>query len=282
MENKYKKVILFLIAIALSFACERFEARGFIFSYNNADQRFDQSMKWNNENITRELTVTEDNYTIFVMSDSHVGTTNNLDHFLDSAKNENAIAAVMTGDLTEGHPEDYALFQERLPTSDSLITFQMAGNHDLYFDGWKQYFSIFGSSTYFFTVSAGQSSDLFICLDTGGGTLGSKQLEWLKMILSAKRDNYRHCILFTHNNLFRIRHTSSTNPNVEELRVLTELSIKHQIDMIVTGHDHKRNVVSLGNTIHITMDALKDNYQDAGYLKLMIREGEINYSFVKI
>ena len=28
----------------------------------------------------------------------------------------------------------------------------MAGNHDLFYDGWKEFYSRFGSSTYLFTV----------------------------------------------------------------------------------------------------------------------------------
>lgn len=100
----------------------------------------------------------------------------------------------------------------------------------MYFHGWKQFYSLFGSSTYLFIVKTPQSTDVFICLDSGSGTLGSNQLDWLKDILETERPNYRRCVLFTHVNLFRIRHTISANLPVEELYVLMELCVKHQID----------------------------------------------------
>ncbi|MFW5835368.1 MAG: hypothetical protein ACOCU3_00285, partial [bacterium] len=77
-------------------------------------------------------------------------------------------------------------------------------------------------------------------------------------------------------------HTSSTTPNVEELRVLMDLCIEHRVDMVVAGHDHKKNVVQFGGTTHITMDALKDGYEDAGYLVLDIGPASAAYEFVQL
>ena len=93
----------------------------------------------------------------------------------------------MAGDLTTGHEEDYNVFEQHLPQQDSLPAFLIAGNHDLFFNGWKEFYSRFGSSTYLFTVKTPDATDLFICLETGGGTLGDKQLEWLINILQTIR-----------------------------------------------------------------------------------------------
>ena len=95
----------------------------------------------------------------------------------------NAVAVVMVGDLTTGHAEDYALFEQHLPNRDSLPSFLIPGNHDLYFNGWEEFYTRFGSSTYFFTIRTTTATDLFICLDSGGGTLGNLQLDWLKEML---------------------------------------------------------------------------------------------------
>jgi predicted phosphodiesterase len=282
METGFKKIICWLLLFFSFSACEKFEMRGFILSYETANQRFEQSMDWNYEHPFKEITIPVEDYTIYAMSDCHAGGTKNLDFFLNEAKRMNAVAAVMAGDLTRGHAKDYYTFQQHLPSQDSLISFQMVGNHDLFFDGWKQFYSLFGSTSYIFTVKTPQASDLYICLDTGGGTLGSNQLDWLKDILETDRPNYRHCILFTHNNLFRIRHTDSANPFVEELQVLIELCIKHQIDMVVAGHDHLKNVVKLGNTTHITLDALEDDFKQAGYLILSVKQGKIEYEFINL
>lgn len=276
-----KIIILSFLGFAFS-ACDKFEMRGFVLSYESADQRFDQSMDWNIEHPFKNIVVPLDDYSIFTAADSHVGGTKNLDFFMESALNANAAALVMVGDITTGREDDYLNYKLHLPEQDDLTSFHVIGNHDLYFDGWKQFYKQFGSTTYLFTIETPQASDLFICLDTGSGTLGSGQLEWLKDILKNERSNYRNCIIFTHNNLFRIRHTTSTNPFVEELHVLMELCVKHQIDMVITGHDHKRNVVTLGNTTHVTLDALQDEGKNAGYFKLFIMQGKVEYEFVEL
>jgi hypothetical protein len=139
---------------------------------------------------------------------------------------------------------------------------------------------MFGSSSYSFSVTTPVASDLYICLDTGGGTLGPSQLSWLKELLINERPNYRRCVIVTHNNLFRIRRTTSTTPQVEELSVLIELFAKYSVDMAITGHDHKKNVVEFGGTVHITMDALKDGLDYSGYFQLNVESGKLGYNFI--
>jgi len=282
METKLKSILCTVLLAFVFAGCDLFEMRGFILSYETVNERFEQSMEWNTKNPYREITIAEDNYSVFVMSDSHVGGVNNLNHFNNEAIKSHAIAAVMVGDLTTGHAKDYTTFYQNLPTPDSLLTFQMVGNHDLYFDGWKTFYSLFGSSVYLFKVTTGESTDLFVCLDSGGGTFGSKQLQWLEELLKSERQDYRHCLLFTHNNLFRSRHTTSTNPFVEEVRVIMKLCIEHQVDMFITGHDHKKDELTFGNTTYLTTNALHDDYKDAGYLKLTIGGEEIDFDFIKL
>ncbi len=143
----------------------------------------------------------------------------------------------------------------------------------------REFYSRFGSSTYFFTVKTPKATDLFICLETGGGTLGNKQLDWLINIFETKRLDYRHCIVFTHNNFFRTRHTDSTNPPVEEIHALLELFIRYHVDMVITGHDHKQDTEVFGNTTYIIMDALKDGESNAGYFQIRVKSSTIGYKF---
>lgn len=281
MDTVLKKITALWLVFLVFSACEKYEMRGFFISHQSADQRFKQSMAWNSAHPFKEINVAVGDYTLFVMSDSHVGGTKNLDLFLEEAIQKNAVAAMMAGDITTGHAEDYSTFFNHLPPQDSLLAFPIVGNHDLYFDGWKQFYLLFGATTYVFKVKTPGATDLFICTDTGSGTLGSNQLTWLKDFLKRERSDYRYCILFTHNNIFRIRHTTSTNPFVEELRILLELCVKHKIDMVVAGHDHKKNVVKFGNTTHITLDALVDDNKQAGYLNLYIHPGRIDYEFIQ-
>ena len=244
-----------------------------------ANQRFTQSLDWNNSNPYRGLTVPADDYLILTMGDSHVGGTINLDNFCKTARVKHAAAVIMAGDLTSGHSKDYNVFEQHLPPQDSLATFLIAGNHDLFFNGWKEFYSRFGSSTYLFTIKTTTAADLFICLETGGGTLGDKQLDWLINVLETMRAGYRHCIVFSHNNLFRSRHTDSTNPLVEEVQVILELFTKYHVDMVLAGHDHKKDSEMFGLTTYIIMDALKDGSEDAGYFQIHVKDGDIEYEF---
>jgi len=281
MGHQLKVQIALLLALSLFFpACEKVDISGMFISNESINQRFEQSMDWNAVHPFREITVPFDDYFILSMSDSHVGETTNLDSFVNIGKTTNASALVMVGDLTTGHTQDYAEFQQHIPNQDSLPSFLMVGNHDLYFDGWNQFFSRFGSSTYLFTISTPVATDLYICLDTGGGTLGNKQLDWLKDILQTERPNYRRCIVFTHNNLFRFRHTFSTNPLIEELHVLIILFTKHKVDMVITGHDHQQYAKLFGNTTHIVMDALMDGLSNSGYFQLNVKNGNLEYEFL--
>ncbi len=226
------------------------------------------------------ITIPQSTYTINVMSDSHVGGTKNLDTFFNNSIDEGATAVVMAGDITTGHEEDYNLFASHLPSMVTLPYFAVVGNHDLYFDGWQHFYTIFGSSSYYFEVNTPENSDLFICLDTGGGTLGNLQFEWFKDLLESVRADYRYCVVFTHNNLFRFRPTASTNPMVEELQVLQDLFLRHNVNMVVTGHDHQRNTGILGNTTHIIMDAILDEDDNASYLRLIVGEETLEFDFV--
>lgn len=281
MGNLKIKIALPFLLILLS-ACEKMEMRGFITSYENVNQRFEQSIEWNLQNPPLEINTSQQNYSIYSMGDSHVGGTHNLDQLFKDATDNEVKAVVMVGDLCTGHKTDYDEFSAHLPAKDALQYFAITGNHDLYFDGWQHFYSIFGSSTYFFTVHTPTASDLFICLDTGGATLGNKQLEWFKNLLETKRNNYRHCTVFTHNNLFRFRQTATANPFVEEMHVLLDLFTRHNVNMVVTAHDHKQNTDILGNTTHIIMDALEDSNDNASYLKLSITKKNIAYSFIEL
>lgn len=277
-----KKFFPLLIVLLLFAACDIFEFRGFVMPYETVDQRFEQSMAWNAEHPYKSISVPEDHYDLFVMGDTHVGDTLLLNIFLKTAIFEGASAAVMAGDITSGNDEDFYIFERQLPPEDSLITFPIAGNHDLYFHGWEQYYELFGTSTYLFTVHTPNDSDLYICLDNGAATMGSKQLAWLKEILENERPQYRNCVLFTHTNFFRIRRMIATNPFVEELQYLTELCLRHDVNMVISGHDHERNTGRLGNTEFLILDALLEKEKDPSYLILNIDNGEIFYEFIDL
>lgn len=281
MGNQMNQRSLLLIAISLLVtACSK--DSDLVTSGESVNMRFTESMDWNEKHPYKEILVDSDDYLILAMADSHVGGTTNLDKFINIARTEQPSAVVMDGDLTGGLTNEYNLFEKHLPEKDSLESFLIVGNHDLWYNGWGEFYSRFGSSSYYFTVKTPAASDLFICLDTGGGTLGNLQLEWVTDLLQSVRPHYRRCIIITHINLFRPRHTTSTNLVVEELYLLIDLFTRSNVDMVITGHDHVRDEEIFGVTDYIQLDALEDDLSNAGYLQVRVKKGNLEYEFEEV
>lgn len=281
MENKLK--LIFLSVILFFTGCTyRLDFTGFLFPDDLIDSRFVQSDDWNQTHPFKTLTVPSENYHLLIAGDSHIGGTVNLDKFIGQSKKTAAAAFIIVGDIVTGHKQDYDTLKNHLPDFNLMPWFMAVGNHDLYFDGWKSFFPYFGSSSYYFSIQTPGAKDLNIVIDSGSGTLGGKQLAWLKNVLENERSHYRHCFVYSHVNFFRNRHTGSTNPLVDELYVLTELFAQYQVDMIFSGHDHMRSINHLGNTSYITMDALLDGFPSAGYVDLTVDKTRASYNFVDL
>jgi predicted phosphodiesterase len=281
MEFKLTQRSLLTVAIFLMVtACGKVE--GPTSSSEPVDERFSESMEWNMRHPYTEINVESDDYTILTMADVHVGGTINLDKFLNIALTVKPAAVIIDGDLDGGKAEEYDTFQKHYPKNDSLRSFYLAGNHDLWHNGWEEFYSRFGSSSYYFTVKTPTGTDLFICIDTGGGTLGKLQTEWLTEILKTMRSSYRRCVVITHVNFFRPRKTESTNLVQEELVFLMDLFARYNVDMVITGHDHESDVETFGVTTYIVVDALEDGLSNAGYMNMRVKNGKIGYQFVNI
>ncbi|HBS88899.1 MAG: hypothetical protein A2W91_00840 [Bacteroidetes bacterium GWF2_38_335] len=273
------KVIIFLLVCISLVSCKKLDPKGLFASDDPANKRFEQSQDWNTAHPAVEIITGSDSYTIFALGDSHIGETASLDSFLTEATEQNITAVLMAGDLTTGHVEDQMRSSDIINMHDTLNIFTTPGNHDLFFDGWETFFSLFGASSYYFSVKTPSASDLFICLDTGGATLGKDQFEWLKNLLESERNNFRHCIIFTHINFPRFRTIFSSNQAAEEMYTLFDLMSKHKVDMVIGAHDHERNAVQFGNTLYVTMDAFSREEEVSGYLKLEVDSENLIYFF---
>jgi len=284
MANRIIKIFSFILLILLVIpGCYKdVDYTGFIRSTDRVNKRFSQSIQWNNQNPDREIILNTNNYNLMVAADCHIGGTINFEKLLSISKAPETSSLFIVGDITTGRKEDYDIIKQILDETDSVSYFLITGNHDLYFDGWKTFFSYFGSSTYTVSIETPQAKDLYICIDTGGGTVGDKQLAWLRDILRNTRNNFRHCVVITHNNFFRNRFTTSTNPLVEELYVLLELFMEHHVNLVITGHDHQRYEEVFGTTTYITLDALIDGLSNASCLKIIVTDESTGYQFIKL
>ncbi len=283
MENRLKTILSAVVLSFLLTGCNPvLDFSGFIYSPERIDERFAQSDAWNKSHPFKTLTVNSDNYQILVAADSHIGGLANFDKLVAEAKKPENLAFVMVGDIVSGQKADYDKLKADLPDFNQVPYFLMVGNHDVYFDGWIAFYAYFGSSTFYFTIQTPMAKDIYICLDSGGGTLGGKQLEWLKNVLETERPNCRNCIIFSHVNFFRDHHTGSTNPLETELEVLLPMFAKNRVNMVIMGHDHTRVVDKLGLTTYLTMDALLDGLPSASFVKLKIKDGKPGYEFQSI
>lgn len=281
MENKLSiKLALIVIIILSANSClQDVDLSGLLTSSDRVTERFEQSEMWNNSHPARGIFINSNDYFITLASDPHIGEIDKLRDFISISNESGASSFILTGDMVSGKERDYDLLNQLLIQADSLPYFLVSGNHDLYFDGWKSFYNYFGSSVYSFTVETKTAEDIFICLDSGNGTLGKKQIDWLENLLENERNNYRYCFVLSHNNFFRKPRTTSGNPPLEELYVLLDMFSVNNVNMVISGHAHHRSEEKLGKTSYITLDALHENNKNSSYLELTIAKGDIYYIF---
>lgn len=279
---KIKNGIILFIIVMLSACIGDADLTGFVRSTDRIEERYQFSSKWNETHPPEKIIVTQEEYDILVAADLHIGDTTSYMSFLSRGTQPEITAMVFVGDIVSGKEKDYETFNRLLPADDIKPSFVLVGNHELYFDGWKHFSRLFGSSVYYFTIATPTKEDLFICLDSGSGTLGKSQLKWLKDLLENSRSSYDQCVIFTHVNFFRDHHTLSTNPLTNELLVLIDLFEQHRVNMVIMGHDHARSVNVLGNTTYLTMDALLNGLPNSGYIRLKKDNTGILHEFIEL
>jgi hypothetical protein len=275
-------VYLLIIVLSCDSCMEDADLSGFLHSADPVNERVRLSLELNKNKPDSEISVQDIDYTLLIAGDSEVGGTKNLDTLLARSTRPGVAGFVIVGDITSGDPRGYGTLVHELDTKNHGPAYFILGNHDLFFDGWDNYYNYFGSSTYAFTVNTSDTSDLYICLDSGNGTIRSRQLKWLENLLKKERENHRFCIIFTHVNFFREHHTFSANPLVDEVHVLMDLFFRNSVNMVVMGHDHRRSEEYFGGTHYITLDAFYDGFEGASYLRLDIKKGKLISEFEEL
>jgi len=232
-----------------------------------------------------------ENYRIFVCTDSHIDTTHyGLEKFIHLYKADtNPHMCLYLGDLinAKGHfaHADSILHLDGVMNNRTDTIFLTCGNHDIYFNQWHIWQQYYGSSTYWFdTRNGSQLLELFICLDTSEGTLGTDQMKWLKDLLKAKKDaGYRRIIVFTHTHLFKQDNSQghTSNLSLEETYELTGLLTEAGVEYYLCGHDHSREVTGYGNVKYITVDSSTDAEPNPFYMIMEVGK-YVNYEFISL
>lgn len=289
---KTKHIFISAVAALALTACgeSNLDVVGMVYTRSDGvETRFAQSMDYNRQHCFDTIQVPTDDYRLYVMSDIHVDfSTFNLDTFVMDYQADPKAApfCLLLGDIINGTGHyDYCMqhvSQIWKGTGDTC--FCTLGNHDMYFDQWKDYRAYWKTSTYWFMVKTPTHKDLFICLDSGDGTMGIGQRKWFVELMQTKqKEGYRHIIAYTHTHFFKVDASQGHTSNfaLEETYEWCDLFAQYGVDMVLQGHSHSRNLTTFRDVIYLRVDALEDHYYNAGYTILNVSDG-IDWRFMPV
>lgn len=280
-----KKLALILLLVS-SVSCGKLDlVNMFLPLSTDVNKRVEQSLEWNKGAGVTTLSVPEDTYRFYACSDIHLEETRpaNFSSMIEKEKaDEKAAFYLVLGDLLFGK-DHMEWVSEIMDAPGNDPGFIIAGNHDIFYGGWEQWKDLFHSSTYYFFVQTPSAKDIYIMLDSANGTLGEKQLDWLRDVLENQRPGCRHCFVCVHTNFFRTDASQlpSTNFTLEETYTLTSLFSKSSVDFVLGGHDHFRDVSTYDGVTYITLDQIKDGTDNASYMVFDTGQN-IDYQFITV
>ncbi len=282
----YKLFPILFLTILLNGCSNVNDFGGFFNSYSTPGERFDSkdSLPLHSDVTTLQNISPSDgklNYSFTVISDLHVENNNpsHLQEFIDYLDPEDKFI-LDCGDTTQnGSTEQFTAYKNTMNGS-NIAWFQSIGNHDLYFEGWKNYKSIIGRSIYSFNVgnNSDKGSMFVISIDSANSTLGKKQMNWLENELREQSGLWSHIIVFTHSQFFSTGiNTVVQFSDTEEIYKLMYLFKKYDVDFVFMGHNHSWDYRTLNGVQYITLDPLKKKGSDDSYVRVIV-DGE-NISF---
>ncbi len=267
--------LIFLVSFLLLTSCQELDILGLIIPCQyDAEERFHQSMAYNERLGDLVLELPHDGYHINVAGDIHVvDETARLDSFLFLTRQDSLTACnLFLGDIVsvnEAYPLVYERLQEHYRQGGDTV-FTIAGNHELYYNGWPLYLKYFGSSIYTVSLRTPEAQDLIICLESTTSTLGKYQNEWLLHVLKEIRPQYRYCIVATHANFFDTDNSNlfGSNPPVNEVLRLTDLFQTYHVDACLQAHDHRAEYLYFKGVRYVQTNPLKMGAEPHGYLQI--------------
>jgi predicted phosphodiesterase len=286
-----KKNILYIALILAFYACSddsRLDIKGLVSPNGEVvNTRFEQSVAYNDSVGEIHLDMHSDEYVVYVCTDSHITrkTHRNLDYFMAQySAAATPKVAVHLGDIIDA--------QKNFPCADSIIhtgrtkldtMFVTPGNHDIYFKQWQIFRSFFKTGTYWFDTNNGSKKlDLFVCLDSAEGTVGTKQLKWLRDLLANKsKEGYRRIVVYTHTNFWKVEGSLGTTPGfpIEETYELAALFAQYGVDFVWSGHYHARQSAIYKGVNYLVLDATKDQEKNQAYMTVNMGESAVYHYY---
>lgn len=302
--NIMKKQHLILMAAAamiLASGCNRLDVLGIVINRSDTEARVADWLDYNTQHSEPVIANAPDEYHVYSCSDSHYsgrdsivpqGEKDRLYKYITAERNDPmAIFAIHAGDMVNESGEtgfimtEAALQYNAKTQAKNDPCFLVLGNHDIYFDCAEYFKKHFHTSTYTVTVkTVGGYQDLFIFLDSGNGTFGQRQTEWLEEKLSHRAD-YRHCFVISHNWLFRTSYDYTTTPAAylpqDEQYAFMDLMSNHNVDMVVMGHFHRSEQRQFGGVQYIMTNNLNEEEIAPSYLVVSVGE-KVNYEYIEL
>jgi len=216
-----------------------------------------------------------DTYSFIVVTDTHINDGNawGLERLKDVINNDGSIKfAVFNGDITQnGKRGDIEKIIQIAKTLD-VPCYPVLGNHDIYFDNWKIWEELIGSTCY--RINGGNAT--LLILDSANAYYGDKQLDWLESELNNAEGRV---FIFSHVNLF-VKSPSDLQhfTDIRERARFVSL-LQGRCDVIFTGHSHKRLVTDLSGVKNINIEDFRRN---AVYCQVWVSKDGIQYEFKKL
>jgi len=190
---------------------------------------------------------------IIHISDVHFGDPTFSDelkfNLLLQIQNENPDMIIFAGDLTyNGYLSEYNNVKEFIDELNSISeTHVIPGNHDARNVGLMHFERLIGEPR--FVRKSGES--IIIGLDSAredinDGNIGSFQLEWLEDELKEIPKEYSKIVTF-HHHLIPIPQSGRERNILLDSGDLLQLLRDHHVDLVLSGHKHVPNVVTVEN-----------------------------------
>lgn len=296
--KKLTYIILIVASLLLVSSCNRLDVLGMVVNRSDTEERVSDWLDWNAQNGMPVIEDVPDEYCFYSCSDSHYserdsilpqGGNDRLYQYITVMRNDpNAIFAIHAGDMVnESGEAGFRMTNDALRYNETTqVTnkpcFLVIGNHDVYFDCAQYFKQYFHTSTYAVTVKTrGGDQDLFLFLDSGNGTHGRRQLDWLEEQLS-HRTSYRYCFVISHNWLFRTTYNYTTTPAAnlpeDEQYAFMDLMSNNAVDMVIMGHFHYRDSKTFGGVKYVMTDNLNESKETASYLVVRCAD-KITYEY---
>lgn len=260
------------------YSCNRLDVLGMVVNRSDTEERVADWLDWNDQHAPFVLDSVPDEYTFYSCSDSHVNDNNDrLTAYITVERNDpEAVFSILAGDLAnESGERPYILSEEAMRFNPSVQTdndpcYPIIGNHDVYFDCAEYFKKHFHTSTYTVTVNTlGGFKDLFVFLDSGNGTHGKRQMEWLEEQLE-RRGEYRYCFVISHNWMFRTTYNYTTTPAAnlpeDEQYAFMDMMSRNNVNMVIMGHFHYRDAKTFYGVPYVMTDNLNDSSTTPSYL----------------